>query len=102
VLSGIGGVGGPRFRGGCLFRFGSAGPMGSVDFVGVRDELRRGVGINCGADSWLVVAIARIGNVCVQRVSWNDLLTVRQSIEVFGHLVMEAIAIEGAIDEKKD
>jgi hypothetical protein len=90
VLSGMGGVGGPLFRGGCLFRFGSAGPTGSVDFVVAREELRSVVGIEGVVASLLMVAIDLIGKVCCHRVSWNDLLMVLQSNEV-GDLVKDAI-----------
>jgi hypothetical protein len=90
VLSGIGGVGGPLFRGGCLCRFGSAGPTGSVDFVVTREELRSVVDIEGVMASFLMVAIDRIGKLCTHRVSWNDLLIVRQSNEV-GDLVKDAI-----------
>jgi hypothetical protein len=63
VLSGIGGVGGPRFRGGCLFRLGSAGPTGSLDFGATREEMSRDVGIEGATASLPTVATDRIGKV---------------------------------------
>jgi hypothetical protein len=90
VLSGIGGVGGPRFRGGCLFRLGSAGPTGSLDFVASREELKRDVGIKGAVASLLAVVIERIGKVCVHRVSRIGLLIARQSRKV-EDLVKDAI-----------